>query len=392
MGNFRFLTSGESHGRGLNVIVEGVPAGLPLTEDYLRRDMERRQKGYGRGGRMKIEKDEAKIIAGVRHGLTLGSPISLWVRNRDWVNWEHGMSSDPLGGGPHEGKGLERVTRLRPGHADLAGVVKFGQDDVRNILERASARETAGRVAAGGVARRFLEELGVEINAHVVSIAGVESKPKGDIDWDAVEASPVRCADPEAEQPMMAAIDKAKRSKNTAGGVFEVIATGVPIGLGSHIQWDRKLDGKLAQAMMSIHAVKGVEIGLGFAQTRLMGSEVHDIIEPWAGGAPKWVRRSNNAGGLEGGMTTGQPVVARVAIKPISTLAKPLPSVDMDTGEVVEAHYERSDVCQVPPGCVVGEAMMALILAGAMLEKFGGDHIDETKRNHRAFMEASGQT
>ena len=391
MGNFRFLTSGESHGRGLNVIVEGVPAGLPLTEDYLRRDMERRQKGYGRGGRMKIEKDEAKIIAGVRHGLTLGSPISLWVQNRDWVNWEHGMSPGPLDDGPHEGKGLERVTRLRPGHADLPGVVKFSQDDVRNILERASARETAARVAAGGVARRFLEDLGVEINAHVVSIAGVDSKPQGPIDWDAVEASPVRCADPDAERPMMAAVDAAKRAKDTAGGVFEVIATGVPIGLGSHVQWDRKLDGMLAQAMMSIHAVKGVEIGLGFAQTRLMGSKVHDIIEPWAGGAPKWTRRGNNAGGLEGGMTTGQPIVMRVAIKPISTLAKPLPSVDMDTGEVVEAHYERSDVCQVPPGCVVGEAMMALTLAGAMLEKFGGDHIDETRRNHRAFMEASGQ-
>ena len=201
----------------------------------------------------------------------------------------------------------------------------------------------------------------------------------------------MRCADPDAERPMMAAVDAAKRAKDTAGGVFEVIATGVPIGLGSHVQWDRKLDGMLAQAMMSIHAVKGVEIGLGFAQTRLMGSKVHDIIEPWAGGAPKWTRRGNNAGGLEGGMTTGQPIVIRVAIKPISTLAKPLPSVDMDTGEVVEAHYERSDVCQVPPGCVVGEAMMALMLAGAMLEKFGGDHIDETRRNHRAFMEASGQ-
>lgn len=391
MGNLRFLTSGESHGRGLNVIVEGIPAGLPLTEDYLRLDMERRQKGYGRGGRMKIEKDEAKIIAGVRHGLTLGSPISLWIQNRDWVNWEHGMSPDPLDEGPHEGKGLERITRLRPGHADLAGVIKFQQHDARNILERASARETAARVAAGGVARRLLAELGVEINAHVVSIADVESKPGGSIDWASVEESPVRCADPSAEQAMIRAIDAAKRSKNTIGGVFEVIASGVPIGLGSHIQWDRKIDGRIAQAMMSIHAVKGVEVGLGFAQTRLMGSKVHDIIKPWADGSPKWARLSNNAGGLEGGMTTGQSVVVRVAIKPISTLAKPLPSVDMDTGEVVDAHYERSDVCQVPPGCVVGEAMMALILADAMMEKFGGDHLDETRRNYDAYLSSTGQ-
>lgn len=341
---------------------------------------------------MKIEKDEAKIIAGVRHGLTLGSPISLWVQNRDWVNWEHGMSPDPLGEGPHEGKGLERVTRLRPGHADLAGVIKFQQDDARNILERASARETAARVAVGGVARRLLAELGVEINAHVVSIADVESQPDGPIDWAIVEESPVRCADPSVEQSMIKAIDASKRSKDTVGGVFEVIASGVPIGLGSHIQWDRKIDGRLAQAMMSIHAVKGVEVGLGFAQTRLMGSKVHDIIKPWADGSPKWTRLSNNAGGLEGGITTGQSVVVRVAIKPISTLAKPLPSVDMDTGEVVDAHYERSDVCQVPPGCVVGEAMMALILADAMMEKFGGDHINETRRNYDAFLSSTGQT
>ena len=386
MSHLRFLTSGESHGQGLNVILEGVPAGLVLTEDYLRRDLARRQLGYGRGGRMKIEKDEAKILAGVRHGKTLGSPIALWVQNRDWENWQVPMSPAPV-----EQPG-NRITRLRPGHADLPGVVKYHHDDVRNVLERASARETAARVAAGGVARRFLEELGVEIHAHVVSIGDVRSEPKGAVDWQRVEESPVRCADPEAEARMIAAIDGAKAAKDTIGGVFEVLATGVPIGLGSHIQWDRKLDGKIARAMMSIHAVKGVEIGMGFAQTLLPGSQVHDIIEPWHGNSgPRWQRRTNNAGGLEGGMTTGQPVAVRVAIKPISTLANPLPSVDMDTGEVVLAHYERSDVCQVPPGCVVGEAMLALVLADAALEKFGGDYMEETLRNYRAYLEESGQ-
>ena len=386
MSTLRFLTSGESHGQGLNVIIEGVPAGLELTEEYLRRDMARRQLGYGRGGRMKIEKDEAKILAGVRHGKTLGSPIALWIQNRDWVNWQEQMSPAPV-----EDPG-ERVTRLRPGHADLPGVVKYHQTDVRNILERASARETAARVAAGGVARRLLEELGVEIHAHVSSIGDVTSTPPDAIDWERVEASPVRCADPEAERAMIQAIDASKRAKDTIGGVFEVIATGVPIGLGSHIQWDRKLDGRIAQAMMSIHAVKGVEIGAGFGQTLLPGSQVHDIIEPWSGGeSRRWKRRSNNAGGLEGGMTTGQSIVVRVAVKPISTLANPLPSVDLDTGEVVQAHYERSDVCQVPPACVIGEAMLALVLAEAALEKFGGDHMEETLRNYRGFLKQSGQ-
>ena len=366
--------------------MEGLPAGLPLSEQYIAVDLARRQKGHGRGGRMKIEKDFAEITAGVRHGKTLGSPIALWVRNLDWENWQVPMSVAPV-----ETPG-NRITRLRPGHADLAGVVKYQQDDVRNILERASARETAARVAAGGVARRFLEEFSVVIRAHSVSIGDVIAHPTGPIDWQRVEDSPVRCADPEAEPRMIAAIDAAKEAKDTLGGVFEVIATGVPIGLGSHIQWDAKLDGKIAQAMMSIHAVKGVEIGMGFAQTPMPGSQVHDIIEPWAGGGPKWRRRSNNAGGLEGGMTTGQPVTVRVAIKPISTLAKPLPSVDLDTGELVQAHYERSDVCQVPPACVIGEAMLALVLAGAFLEKFGGDHLGETRRNYEGYLRQSGQT
>jgi chorismate synthase len=385
VGNLRYLTAGESHGKGLSIIVEGIPAGLPLAEADLARDLARRQKGYGRGGRMKIEKDHAEIMAGVRHGVTLGSPIALWVRNLDWDNWRVPMSAEPVA------EPGNRVTRLRPGHADLPGVVKYNQQDVRNILERASARETAARVAAGGVAKRFLQEFGIVINAHVVSIGDVEAKAAGAIDWARVEESPVRCADPEAERKMIAAIDAAKEAKDTIGGVFEVIATGAPIGLGSHIQWDKKLDGRIAQAMMSIHAVKAVEIGMGFAQTRLPGSQVHDIIEPWAGGtARKWQRRSNNAGGLEGGMTTGQPVVVRAAIKPISTLAKPLPSVDLATGETVQAHYERSDVCQAPPACVIGEAMLALALADAFLEKFGGDHMDETRRNYLGYLKQSG--
>ena len=385
LSKLRFLTAGESHGKGLTVIVEGIPAGLPLTEEYLARDMARRQKGYGRGGRMQIEKDHAEIMAGVRQGMTLGSPISLWVQNRDWDNWQGPMSIGKTDKEP------TRVTRLRPGHADLAGVVKYGQDDVRNILERASARETAARVAAGGVAKRFLDEFGIELNAHVLSVSGHQAELPSSIDWEKVEESPVRCADPDAEKIMMRAIDEAKEAGDTAGGVFEVIATGVPVGLGSHIQWDHKLDGRIAQALMSIHAVKGVEIGTGFSQADLPGSQVHDIIEPWSGTTgPRWRRKTNNAGGLEGGMTTGQPVVARVAIKPISTLSKPLPSVDLVTGEVVQAHYERSDVCQVPPACVIGEGMMAIVLADAFLEKFGGDHLEETRRNYHAYLAQTG--
>jgi len=381
---FRWLTSGESHGKGLSIIIEGIPAGLALTEEYIARDLARRQLGYGRGGRMKIEKDFAEIMSGVRHGKTLGSPIAMWVRNLDWENWKV-----PMAVGAVEAPG-NRVTRLRPGHADLPGIVKYDQNDVRNILERASARETAARVAAGGIARRFLEEFGIAIHAHVLSVADVKANVKGPIDWERVEQSEVRCADASVEKKMMAAIDAAKEAKDTVGGIFEVIATGVPIGLGSHIQWDRKLDGRIAQAIMSIHAVKGVEIGMGFEQTLLPGSKVHDIIEPWANGGPRWQRKTNNAGGLEGGMTDGQPIVVRGAIKPISTLGKPLPSVDMDTGEVVQAHYERSDVCQVPPACVVGEAMLALVLADEFLQKFGGDHIDETRRNHEGYLKHAG--
>ncbi len=381
MGNLRYLTAGESHGPGLTVIVEGVPAGLRLAEDYIARDLSRRQKGYGRGGRMKIERDRAQIFGGVRHGTTLGSPISLWIQNRDWENWTEVMSIEAV---EQEAK---RVTRLRPGHADMPGVLKYGQRDVRNILERASARETAARVAAGSVCRRLLEEFGINIHSSTVSIGEHVARQCGPIDWEKVEESPVRCADPEAEQKMMAAIDAAKEAGDTAGGVFQVVATGVPVGLGSHVHWDRKLDGRIAQAMMSINAMKGVEIGAGFHSTTLSGSQVHDVIEPFDGSKERaWKRASNHAGGMEGGMTNGEDVVVSVAVKPISTLANPLPSVDLDTGEKIQAHYERSDVCQVPPAGIIGEAMLAIVLADAFLEKFGGDHLEETRRNYQGFL------
>ena len=384
LNKLRFLTSGESHGPGLSIVMEGIPAGLALTEQYLEIDMARRQKGYGRGGRMLIEKDFAEIRSGVRQGYTLGSPIGMWITNNDWENWKGPMSISKTEKAPN------KVTRIRPGHADMPGVLKYNFDDVRNVLERASARETAARVAIGGICKRFLEELGVYIRAHVLSIGEVTAKVPERIDWDKVEESPVRCADPVAEKAMMEAIDHAKAGGNTVGGVFEVVATGVPPGLGSHIQWDTKIDGRLAQAIMSIPAVKGVEIGEGFGQTRLPGSQVHDIILPWSDGGPRWQRRSNNAGGSEGGMTNGQPVVVRAAIKPISTLSKPLPSVDLVTGEVVQAHYERSDVCQVAPGGVIGEAMVAMVLADAAMEKFGGDHMQETLRNYRGYLDQIG--
>ncbi len=384
---FRYLTAGESHGKGLTVIVEGMPAGFALSEAYIERDMARRQKGYGRGGRMQIEKDRAQILSGVRHGYTLGSPIGMWIENRDFANWTEAMAAEPVG----DEVDVRRVTRLRPGHADFPGIMKYSHHDVRNVLERASARETASRVAAGAVARRLLEEFGVEVRSHVVSIGTVNATVPEDIDWGLVEESPVRCTDPEAAAKMMEHIDAIRDSGNTAGGVFEVIAYGVPVGLGSHVHWDRKLDGLIAQAMMSIQAVKGVEVGPGFSNAGLPGSEVHDVIEPWDGDDRPFHHVTNRAGGIEGGMSNGEPVVARMALKPISTLGKPLPSVDMDTGERVQAHYERSDVCQVPPACVIGEAVMALVLAACFLEKFGGDHLEETRRNYLGFLDGLKQ-
>ena len=382
---FRFLTAGESHGKALTVIIEGLPAGLPLTEDYIALDLRRRQEGYGRGQRQQIEEDRAEILSGVRHGLTLGSPLSLVIRNRDWPNWQGVMQVEP------GSEAVEKLTRLRPGHADLAGAIKYGHDDVRPILERASARETAARVAVGAVARRFLEEFGIAVNSHTLAIGEVTVDMESEPDWALVEESPVRCADPQASERMVRAIDVAREAGDSLGGIFEVWATGVPIGLGSHVHWDRRLDGRLAQAVMSIHAVKGVEIGGGFALARLPGSQAHDIILPadqW--GDRPWRRATNRAGGLEGGITNGEPVIVRAALKPISTLAKPLPSADLATGQAIEAHYERSDVCVVPAAGVIGEAMVAIVLAEAMLEKFGGDHIDETKRNYQGYLNTIG--
>jgi len=385
MTELRFLTAGESHGKALVAVLEGVPAGLPLTEEYIARDLRRRQGGYGRSKRQQLEQDHAELIGGVRHGLTLGGPIAMLIQNRVWDDWQEVMQVAPYEGEP------KKVTRLRPGHADLAGTMKYGFDDARNVLERASARETAARVAVGAVCRRFLEEFGVEVHSHTVSIGDIGAEPDSNQDWDAVEESQVRCADREASERMVRAIDAAREAGDTLGGVFEMVATGVPIGLGSHVMWDRKLDGQLAQAVMSIHAVKGVEIGGGFAVAGGPGSEAHDVIlapDKWDG--RPWRRATNRAGGLEGGMTNGEPVVVRGALKPISTLSNPLPSVDLHTAEEIKAHYERSDVCTVPAAGVIGEAMVAIVLGRAMLEKFGGDSMTETKRNYEGYQKTIG--
>jgi chorismate synthase len=361
-----------------------VPAGLPLAEADIDEDLARRQRGHGRGGRMKIERDQVRLTAGVRWGVTLGSPIALTVRNRDWDNWKDTMAVGP----PPPGTHAKAVTRPRPGHADLAGAMKYGHRDIRNVLERSSARETTARVAVGGIARRLLREFGVTILSHVVEIGGIRV---GTLEgpWEEIrnraEASQVRCADPEAEAAMIEAIDRARAAGDTLGGVFEVVALGCPVGLGSYVQWDRKLDGRLAQALCSIHAIKGAEIGMGFEAARRPGSQVHDeiLFDPDSG----FRRHSNAAGGLEGGVTNGQPVVARAVMKPISTLRKPLRSVDLASKEAVEAVVERSDVCAVPAAGVVGEAMMAIVLADAFLEKFGGDSVDEIRRNHQGYLE-----
>jgi len=381
----RFLTAGESHGQALVAILEGIPAGVPLTEEYIAVEMKRRQGGYGRSKRQQLEQDHAQLIGGVRHGRTLGSPVAMVIANRVWEDWQEVMQVGPYEGDP------KRVTRLRPGHADLAGTMKYGFDDVRNILERASARETAARVAVGAVCRRFLEEFGVAVHSHTTSIGDIAAEIDGEPDWDAVEASPVRCADAKAGERMVAAIDEAREAGDTLGGTFEMWASGVPIGLGSHIQWDRKLDGQVAQAVMSIHATKGVDIGGGFAVAAGPGSQAHDIILPpdkWDG--RQWRRETNRAGGLEGGMTNGEPIVVRGALKPISTLSKPLPSVDLHSGEEIQAHYERSDICTVPAAGVVGEAMIAIVVARAMLEKFGGDSLEETRRAYAAYQDTIG--
>ncbi|MFQ5899096.1 MAG: chorismate synthase [Candidatus Methylomirabilia bacterium] len=382
---FRFLTAGESHGEALVATIDGVPAGLPLTEAEINHDLARRQRGYGRGGRMKIERDQVHILSGVRWGLTLGSPITLAIPNRDWENWKATMAV----GSPEPEAAPKLVTRPRPGHADLAGAMKYGHKDIRNVLERSSARETTARVAVAAVAKKFLGEFGIQILSHVVEIGGVSAGELG-LPWEEIrrraEASEVRCANPEAEVRMIAAIDAARDKGDTLGGVFEVIALGCPVGLGSYVQWDRRLDGRLAQAFCSIQAIKGAEVGLGFDTARRPGSQVHDeILFDQDGG---FTRTTNNAGGLEGGMTNGQPVIVRAAMKPLSTLRSPLRSVDVASKEAVEAVVERSDVCSVPAAGIVGEAMMAIVLAQALLEKFGGDSLEEVRRNYDGYQES----
>lgn len=388
----KFTTAGESHGQGLVIILEGIPAGLPVSEDYIGIHLGRRQKGYGRGGRMLIEQDRAKIISGVRHGATLGSPIGMTVENKDWANWLEAMSVEPLEGEPQSPRS-RRITRIRAGHADLPGAMKYGFQDVRNVLERASARETAARVAAGAIAIRLLEEFGMKIHSHVISIGNVNAAPVEDpskIDWAAVEDSPVRCADSEAAPKMAALIDATKEAGDTVGGMCEIIVENVPIGVGSHVSWDTKIDALVAQALMSINAVKSVSIGPGWEVSTLRGSQVQDVILPVTDPDRPWQRNTNQLGGTEGGMTNGMPLVARFGIKPIPTMVTPLPSVDLDTGEEVLSHFERSDVCQAPPACVVGEAMVALVLAKAFMEKFGGDSVSETRRNLDGYLKTVG--
>ena len=385
MPRINFHTAGESHGRGLTALVEGIPAGLPLAmERDVDPELTRRQGGHGRGRRMQIESDRAELLGGVRLGETLGTPISMVVWNRDWENWTVAMSHEPPAPDVNP-KALRPHYLPRPGHADLVGALKYDRRDVRDILERASARETAARVACGAVAKRLLAELGVTIGSHVVSIGPVEAGA-ADLPDDlnaAADASPVRCLDERAAERMMREIDAAKERGDTLGGIFEVVARGVPVGLGSHVSWDRKLDGRLAGAVMSIQAVKGVEIGLGFEGARRPGSEVHDPIVRDASKARSGGlgRASNRAGGLEGGVTTGEPLLVRGAMKPISTLRKRLPSVDLRDGSPGDAAVERSDVCAVPAAAVVGEAMVALVLADALLEKVGGDSLGEVRRN-----------
>ena len=388
----KFTTAGESHGQGLVIILEGIPAGLPISEDYIGIHLGRRQKGYGRGGRMLIEQDRAKIISGVRHGATLGSPIGMTVENKDWANWLEAMSVEPLEGEPQSPRS-RRITRIRAGHADLPGAMKYGFQDVRNVLERASARETAARVAAGAIAIRLLEEFGMKIHSHVISIGNVNAAPVEDpskIDWAAVEDSLVRCADSDAAHRMAALIDATKEAGDTVGGMCEIIVENVPIGVGSHVSWDTKIDALVAQALMSINAVKSVSIGPGWEVSTLRGSQVQDVILPVTDPDRPWQRNTNQLGGTEGGMTNGMPLVARFGIKPIPTMVTPLPSVDLDTGEEVLSHFERSDVCQAPPACVVGEAMVALVLAKAFMEKFGGDSVSETRRNLDGYLKTVG--
>lgn len=382
----RFVTAGESHGQALVSIIEGVPAGLPLLAAQVDADLARRQHGYGRGRRMQIEQDRVEFLSGVRAGATIGAPIAMLIRNRDWKNWESVMDPAPREEDATPEGRKRQVTRVRPGHADLTGVLKYDRDDARDILERASARETTARVAAGAVARRLLDALGIRIGSHLVHLGGVDATRPATMPTDlnaAADASPLRTLDAVAEQAMIARVDAAKGEGNTLGGICEVVVDGLPVGLGSHVSWDRKLDGRLAAALMSIPAVKGVEVGLGFEAARRTGADVHDEIE-MAPGVPRTGnvrRRTNRAGGLEGGMTSGEPLTLRVAMKPISTLMRPLDTIDTRTAAPAAAAAERSDVTAVPAMGVIAEAMVALVLADACMEKFGGDSLAEVQRN-----------
>jgi chorismate synthase len=388
LGRLRLLTAGESHGKGLVGILEGLPAGLKIDPAIIDHQLQRRQRGYGRGGRMKIEKDQVEILSGVRWGLTIGSPITLMIHNRDWKNWQEGMSIDPL-----FKDYIPAVTKPRPGHADLSGVLKFGFRDARNVLERSSARETAMRVALGALARQMLSVFGIEVFSFVLSIGPVRVDDSflfsPDTDFESLfalaESSEVRCHDAETTIAMKETIDRASSDGDTVGGVFALVIRGTPVGLGSHIQWDTRLDARFAYALMGIQAIKGVEIGKGFDMASGKGSTVMDEIfyEPQRG----YYRKTNLAGGIEGGMTNGMPIVIRAAMKPIPTLKRPLASVDFVTKEPYRAAYERSDVCAVPAASVIAEAMGSIVIADAFLEKFGGDSIEETGRNYAAYKE-----
>ena len=381
----RFTTSGESHGPGLTAIVEGLPAGLPLSLDDLDRDLARRQLGHGRGGRMKIESDRAEVVSGVRHGATLGSPVTIRIQNRDYANWEERMNPWPVDGD------IAEVHLPRPGHADLAGVQKYGFTDVRNVLERASARETAARVACGALAKGFLADFGIEVHSHVVQIGSVRADVPDTLepaDFAAVDESPVRCLDAAASDAMVDEINTARKANESLGGVFEVRAFGLVPGIGSYVSWETRMDGRLAQAIMSIQAMKGVSVGDAFDVAGRVGSEAHDEIF-WSE-ERGWHRQTNRSGGLEGGMTTGEPLVVRGAMKPLPTLTKPLRSVDTETKEPAQALRERTDSCTVPAAGVVGEAMVALVLADAYREKFGGDHIDDVRAAFAAYRERIG--
>lgn len=379
MQRLRWLTAGESHGKGLLGILDGLPAGIPVTEDDIFRQLVRRQQGHGRGKRQQIERDRAEIYCGVRQGKTLGSPVGLILPNKDWENWQTKMSVEPLA----EGESVSRVTLPRPGHADLAGIQKFGFDDTRNVLERSSARETAMRVALSAVARQCLTAMGIELGSCVIQIHDVvDNSDRQSLSPDEVnriaDASPVRCIDAATGKRMMSEIDKAKTDGDSVGGVFEVVAYGVPYGLGSNAHWDRKLESRIAAAMMSIPAMKGVEVGAGFSSAGKFGSEIHDEIQ-WSD--ETYSRPTNRAGGIEGGMSNAQPIVVRVAMKPLPTLIKPLRSVDIETKRAKDAHKERTDACAVPAASVIGEAMLCLVLVDALLEKFGGDSLDQLQQH-----------